>query len=348
MDSTQIDQILTEQAQVNPFSGAILIKRKAEIIHAQGYGMAYHAESIPNTINTRFGTASGTKTFTAAAICQLAEQGKIELSAPFINYINAENLPRYDPGVTIHHLLTHTSGIPDYLDEDLMTDEDMLALLAKFPLFTLRSPGDYLKMFPGSEMHFKPGERFRYCNGAYILLALIVEQQSGIPYQQYVEQNVFACAGMTDSGFFEMDRLPERTAFGYLHDAATDTWRTNIFALPIIGAGDGGAYVTAPDMVKFWDALLGYRLLSKEMTEAMLTPHIVAGEPGDNKHYGYGVWITTDDTGGIMRYSAIGGDMGVSFISAFFPQHDMLVTVVGNTNGATSPVFDKICSLILG
>lgn len=346
MNSTLIDQIIIEQEQANPFSGAILVRLKDETVYARGYGLAYRAESIPNTINTRFGTASGTKTFTATAICQLVEQGKVILAAPLTEYIKAD-LPQYDPGVTVHHLLSHTSGIPDYLDEEVMTDEDYNALFARVPIYTLRSPVNYLQMFPAGEMNFKPGERFRYCNGAYILLALIVEQQSGIPYQQYVEQNVFARAGMTESGFFEMDRLPERTALGYLHDTETNTWRTNIFSLPIIGGGDGGAYVTAPDMAKFWDALLGYRLLSKEMTDAMLTPHTAAGAPGENKHYGYGMWITTDSTGGVLRYSAIGGDLGVSFISSVIPQHNTLVTIVGNTNGPTKAVFDKICKVIL-
>jgi CubicO group peptidase (beta-lactamase class C family) len=347
MNSTQIDQIIAEQAQANPFSGAILVRRNDETVHAQGYGLAYRPESIPNTINTRFGTASGTKTFTATAICQLAEQGKIDLNAPITDYITADNLPKYNPGVTVHHLLSHTSGIPDYLDEDLMSDEDMLALFVKFPAHTLRRPIDYLPMFPAREMHFTPGERFRYCNGGFVLLSLIVEQQSGMPYQQYVEQNVFARAGMTDSGFLEADRLPERTALGYLHDAETNIWRSNIFSLPVIGCGDGGSYITAPDMVKFWDALLGYRLLSETMTEAMLTPHTVAGEPGENKHYGYGVWITTDSAGAISRYSAIGGDMGVGFISSVFPHQNTLVTVVANTNNVTSSVFDKICNVIL-
>lgn len=325
-----VEKIIARQEQ--PFSGVVMVRRGGEVVHAQGYGLAHRTEEIPNRINTRFGTASGTKTFTAAAICQLAEAGKIDLDAPINTYIR-EELPRYDPGVTVHQLLSHTSGIADYLDDDL-SDEDYAALFARYPVYTLRGPSDYLPMFPDG-MAFKPGEHFVYNNGAYILLALLVETQSGMPYSQYVEENVFARADMTDSGFFESDHLPARTALGYLADKGDGIWRTNVFLLPIRGGGDGGAYVTAPDMSRFWDALHSDQLMSVAMRERMLSIQATnADDPTD--HYGYGVWITTDagvtDTAKqIIRYGAIGEDQGVTFSSVVLPQHDSVVTVISNT-----------------
>ncbi|GAB4508248.1 MAG: serine hydrolase [Anaerolineae bacterium] len=320
-----VEKIIAEQEQA--FSGVVMVRRGGEIIHAKGYGLAHRAEEIPNRIDTRFGTASGTKTFTATAVCQLADAGKIDLGAPISYYIR-EGLPKYDPGVTVHQLLSHTSGIADYLDDDL-NDADYAALFARYPVHTLRGPTDYLPMFPDG-MAFKPGERFVYNNGAYILLALLVETQSGMPYATYVEENVFARAGMSDSGFFESDHLPARTALGYLADKGDGIWRTNVFLLPIRGGGDGGAYVTAPDMRKFWDALHNDQLMSKTMRERMLSIQATdADDPTDN--YGYGVWIKTDATGRITWYGAIGADQGVAFSSVVLPQHDSLVTVISNT-----------------
>jgi len=212
-------------------------------------------------------------------------------------------------------------------------------------VYTLRGPADYLPMFPDG-MAYQPGERFVYNNGAYILLALLVERQSGMPYAQYVEENVFARAGMRDSGFFESDQLPARTALGYLADKGDGIWRTNVFLMPIRGGGDGGAYVTAPDMGKFWDALLGDQLVSKPMREQMLSIQASdADAPTEN--YGYGVWIMTDAAGQITQYAAIGGDQGVDFTSTLMPQHDSLVTIIGNTKGPTWALFRDLRAAIM-
>lgn len=337
-----VERIIAEQEQ--PFSGVVMVRRGGEVVHAKGYGLAHRAEGIPNRIDTRFGTASGTKTFTATAVCQLAEAGKIDLDSPIRNYIR-EGLPKYDPDVTVHQLLSHTSGIADYLD-DALSAEDYAALFTRYPVHTLRGPADYLPMFPDG-MAFRPGERFVYNNGAFILLALLVETQSGMPYAKYIEENVFARAGMGDSGFFESDHLPARTALGYLPDKGDGIWRTNVFLLPIRGGGDGGAYVTAPDMNRFWDALFGDQLVSKPMRERMLRIHATnADDPTD--HYGYGVWITTDGAGQITRYTAIGVDHGVDFASTLIPQHNSVVTVISNTKGPTWALFRHLCAAIMG
>lgn len=337
-----VDKIIAEQEQ--PFSGVVMVRQGGKVTHAKGYGLAHRAEEIPNRIDSRFGTASGTKTFTATAVCQLAAAGKIDLDAPISEYIR-EGLPRYDSGVTVHQLLSHTSGIADYLDDDL-SDEDYAALFARYPVYTLRGPADYLPMFPDG-MAFKPSERFVYNNGAFILLALLVETQSGMPYAKYVEENVFARAGMSDSGFFESDHLPARTALGYLPDNGDGIWRTNVFLLPIRGGGDGGAYVTAPDIGKFWDALLGDQLVSKSIRERMLSIQATVPD-GPTDKYGYGVWIMTDGAGHITRYAAIGGDQGVAFASAMMPEHDSLVTVISNTKGPTWTLFRHLCAAVTG
>jgi CubicO group peptidase (beta-lactamase class C family) len=176
---------------------------------------------------------------------------------------------------------------------------------------------------------FAPGERFAYSNGGYVVLALVIERLSGMAFVDYVQQNVFRQAGMLDSGFFAFDRLPERTATGYLHED-DGTWRSNIYSIPVIGGGDGGAFVTAPDMSRFWDALLNHALLSPAMTATLLTPHISTSR--QDRFYGYGLWV--DQTGGqITRYMALGGDPGVMFTSLVLPPRGLECTILGNVEG---------------
>ena len=145
---------------------------------------------------------------------------------------------------------------------------------------------------------------------------------------------------MADSGYFATDRLPGRTAYAYIRNP-DGTWRTNFFAVPIVGAPDGGAYTTAPDMVKFWRALAGYRLLGAETTELMLTPHVEAGRHPPCTHYGYGVWIEMAG-GRIRKYFVEGFDPGVAMRSAFHPDRDMVFTIFGNTSRAMWPLYSRI------
>ena len=191
-------------------------------------------------------------------------------------------------------------------------------------------------------MKFEPGRRFSYNNGGYVLLGLAVEDASGMPYADFIERHVFARAGMTDSGFFEMNALPDRTAYGYLDDG-----RTNIYEVPIKGMPDGGAFVTAPDMSSFWDALLGHRLLRPDVTSAFLSPHVAADPGGDDeRHYGYGLWMAVED-GVVSRYTSSGADPGVAFLSARFIVENVELTILGNTESDAWPLFAILKQAIL-
>jgi CubicO group peptidase (beta-lactamase class C family) len=194
-------------------------------------------------------------------------------------------------------------------------------------------------------MKFAPGERFGYSNAGFIVLGMIVEQHTGMRFGEYVEQHVFARAGMTDSGYFALDRLPGRTAYGYIEDDA-GAWHTNIYSIPVIGQGDGGPFVTAPDMAKFWSALFAHRLLSPAMTEGYLHPHIAAESETPNWHYGYGIFmVKEDDT--VTQYFGIGGDPGTTFVSVFYKQHRLHGTIIGNTESPTWPLFSAMINTAL-
>ncbi|MEE8292299.1 MAG: serine hydrolase domain-containing protein [Candidatus Tectomicrobia bacterium] len=341
MDAARIAAAIVAQDQTSPFSGVVLIQEHGQTVFGQGYGFANRAESIPNTLHTRFGMASGCKIFTGIAICQLVEKGLLAFDARLKDCLDIV-FPAFAPNITVHHLLTHSSGIPDYFDEEVM--EDYEALWHHRPMYNIRTPRDFLPLFQHERMKFAPGEQFSYSNAGFIVLGLIVEQQTAMSFPAYVETSIFAPCGMTDSGYFAMDQLPTRTAYGYMENKADKTWKTNIYAVPIVGGPDGGAFTTAPDMVKFWTALLTHQLFGNASTTAQFfTPHIGVENTPRHTLYGYGVWMTQQ--AGAVSYYVIGEDPGAQLLSTVYPEQGLLITVMGNTDKPIWPLYNEIESI---
>lgn len=327
MDVNLLRRVVADQG-ANGFAGAVLIRQDRHSIVEEAFGAANRSEGIPNSPATRFGIASGAKLFTAVAINQLVDAGQLALDARLVDYLPYP-FPQFDPGVTIHHLLTHTAGVPDYFDEDVI--DDFESLWANQPMYRIRRLADFLPLFQDRPMQSAVGERFHYNNAGYILLGLVVEQITGQPFSDYVAEHVLVPARMTDSGYFEMDALPPKTAHGYI-DLPDGRWKTNIYSIPAKGGADGGVYVTIKDMATAWDALLEHRLLSPASTARLLTPHV--GADDDNWYYGYGVWIDQRDRE-IFKYYLMGYDPGANFHSAVFPTLGTMVVVCSNrTDGA--------------
>lgn len=327
--SEDLNQLLIEKSIEVHYSGTVFAKQNDSQFKFCN-GDANRSEQLQNTINTRFGIASGCKLFTAIAIGQLVDKGLLTFDTRLSDCLSIK-FPQFDPHITIHHLLTHSSGIPDYFDEAVMDDfED---LWKQYPMYHMRTLTDFLPLFLNQAMMFSPGERFHYNNAGFIVLGLVVEQQTGESFTNYVEKNIFAPCGMKRSGYFSMDCLPSNTAMGYI-DEEDGSWRTNTFALPIKGGADGGAYVTAPDMVRLWESLFGNLLLESATLNALLTPHIATDE--DDEHYGYGIWINKSG-GDIFKYHVMGYDPGVCFHSGYYPQSNLTLVVTCNkSSGAYS------------
>ncbi|SES40319.1 serine hydrolase [Psychrobacillus sp. OK032] len=316
------------------FSGSILIKQRRQILAKSSYGYANRADKVENEIRTRYGIASGCKIFTAVAISQLVEEGKLSFDTKLKECLDS-SFPNFDESITIHHLLTHTSGIPDYFDEEIMDDFEELWI--ESPMYHMRSLSDFLPLFQQAQMKFSPGEKFHYNNAGFIVLGLIIEKVSGLEFKDYVQKHIFEKAEMTDSGYFALDSLPGKTAIGYI-DHEDGTWRTNMYSLPIQGGSDGGAFVTVGDMLKFWEALTNHVLLSESLTKTLLTPHVQ--EQADD-FYGYGVWIKKkDDT--IFKYHLMGYDPGVCFHSAYYPETDIQLAVCANISSGAYKILNEI------
>ncbi|MDX3191533.1 serine hydrolase [Streptomyces sp. MN03-5084-2B] len=296
-----------------PFSGVVLVSRGDEILLAEASGYAHIAHGVENTIDTRFAIASGTKGLTALVVVGLVAEGRLQLSTRARDVLG-EDLPLIDDRVTVEHLLTHTSGIGDYCDEEAGPP----------PTPLLATSADYLAALDGFPQQFPPGERFRYNNGAFVVLALIAERISGIPFADLVRTRVTEPAGMTDTEFLRSDALPARTATGYLEDG-----RTNVFSLPVVGHGDGGSYSTAPDFRKFWPALLDGRILPREWVDRMLRPHA--------EGYGLGFWLPRP---GVVRLE--GGDHGVTFRSTHEPSSGLTATLISNNHRGGGPLLGRL------
>ncbi|MCM2983934.1 serine hydrolase [Niallia sp. FSL W8-0951] len=307
----------------NKFSGTILIKKAENNLFSASYGYANRSDNIKNTIDTRFGIASGCKLFTSIAICQLVEKGKLSFESKLEDCLPII-FPNFNKDITIHHLLTHTAGIPDYFDEEIMDDFEELWI--DLPMYHIRKLTDFLPLFQNKPMKSSAGEKFHYNNAGYILLGLVIEEVSKMSFTDFIEENIFKKVGMQNSGYYELDALPKNTALGYI-DLPNNKWRTNIYSLPAKGGADGGAFVTALDMSSLWNALLTNQLLSDEYTSKLLTPFIQTKK--STGFYGYGLWIEKKENA-IFKYHIMGYDPGVNFHSAFYPKSQIHTVICSN------------------
>lgn len=323
-------------ADIN-FSGVVLADQNGKEIVSQTYGLRNRAEELENNIQTRFGIASGCKLFTAIAICQLVDKGIIEFTTPLRDCLSHRN---FDENITIHHLLTHTSGVADYFDESVMDDfED---LWKEVPMYKMTRLKDFLPLFQHQPQRFTPGESFHYNNAGFILLGLVIEEKTGQSFTDYVQSHIFEPCKMADSGYFTFDRLPKNTATGYIDNSEDGTWRTNIYSLPIRGGSDGGAYITAEDMFKLWDNLINEKLLKKETTKLLFTPHV---QVEDDEYYGYGIWIEKKQEE-IFKYHVMGYDPGVSFASSFYPSLNLTVVIPSNQSSGPHNILRELEDII--
>lgn len=312
-------------AAANRFSGAVRVDRADEIELALAYGLADRAHEIANTLDTQFGIASGTKGLTALAVVSLIEEGVLALSTTARSVLgNALPLVRDD--VTVEHLLAHRSGIGDYLDEE--TEYDIADYVMPVPAQELATTEQYLAVLDGHETKFPPGERFAYSNGGYVLLALIAERASAVPFDELVRRRVCKPAGMDDTDFLRSDELPGRAAVGYL---TNDGSRTNVFHLPVRGSGDGGIYSTVGDVSSFWRAFFAGRIVSGGWVTEMTRTH---SELPESKGYGLGFWIDRSSEAVVLE----GSDAGVSFRTVHDPERTVTHTVISNTSAGAWPI----------
>jgi CubicO group peptidase (beta-lactamase class C family) len=319
----QVERAATESG----FSGVVRVDRggAAEVLLARG--LADRARGVAMTPDTRLAIASGTKGFTALAAMSLVADGTLALTTP-VRELLRDDLPLVAADVTVGHLVAHTSGIGDYLDED-ENDFDVSDYLMPVPVHRLRSAEDYLAVLGGYDTRFPAGERFTYNNGGYVVLAIVIERASGVPYHDLVHQRVLGPAGLADTCFPRSDSPTGADALGYVEVDGAE--RLNVLHLPLRGVGDGGMATTVADMHRFWEALFAGRILPAETVATMVRSQRETDD--DEQRYGLGFWVTA--AGAPML---IGSDAGISFRSEHDPVAGTTYTVIGNTSNGAWPV----------
>jgi CubicO group peptidase (beta-lactamase class C family) len=314
------------------FSGVISVFRDASPVFSEAYGYRDIKNRLPNTTATRFGIASGTKVFTALGIGVLVDQGLISLGTT-IQEIDRAYTGFVDEQATILHLLTHTSGIYDYYDEEIEQDYDSFSV--EIPWCELDTPSDYYPLFEGRAMKFRPGERYAYSNGGYVFLGMLIEKLTGMLYRDFIGEHVLQAAHMHRSGFYAFHDLPENTANGYLEDRRT----TNIYQLPPRGGGDGGMYTTTEDLCAFWDRLFSHGILSPALTETYLHTH---WRFNDRDGYACGLYKRLDDS----MFSIVGGDAGVGFDSRYLVRERLTINVLSNITNGENGIRDVVLGFL--
>lgn len=316
----KIDELLSKYNEYGQFNGSALVAENGKVIFKKGYGSANIEWNIPNQPDTKFRLGSITKQFTALLIVKLAEEGKIKLDVPITAYL--QEYPKETGGkITIHNLLTHSSGIPNYTSVPNFLKEK-----ARNPY----SPGDFVKTFSNLPLEFKPGEKFAYSNSGYFLLGYIIEKITGKTYEQYLQETIFTPLKMLNSGYDHSDVTIKNRAAGY------EKQGKKIINAPYLDMSipyaAGSLYSTAEDLYIWDQALYTTKLLSEKSIESLFKPYIKSG----GAFYGYGWFVEEADNAekGKLKIVGHGGGInGFNTIISRVPADKNLIVLLNNTGG---------------
>jgi len=331
-----IQSYLDSLAAENKLSGAILVAKDGVPIASKASGVASKTTNAPITLETKFNLGSMNKMFTGIAITQLAQNGKLNFNDPINKHL--PDYPNKDIGakVTIHQLLTHTSGMGSYTNDKFRTERTKLTTIAAhFPLFV------------NDPLSFSPGEKFEYSNSGYMVLGAIIERVSGQDYYTYIRDHIFRPAGMASSGFYEPGKEIPNLAIGYTRmgpdGKPTEQFRENTDTLEIRGGPAGGGYSTVEDLVRFHIALRNFKLLNRDYTELATKGKVDA--PGPIGRYAYGFGDKVFDGKHIVGHN--GGWPGVAANFEMYPELGYTSVILMNTDPpAMMPVIMQLRKLI--
>ena len=323
------------------FSGVVLISKGPRTIFHRAYGFAEKGFRVPNRPDTKFNLASMNKMFTSLAVAQLVAAGKFsfadKLGTVLPEYPNKQAADK----ITIHHLLTHTSGLGDFFGNPEFRPHRE----------RYQNPLDYFPLFANDPLRFEPGARFSYSNAGYIVLGAIVERHSGENYFDYVRKHIFLPAGMSDTDSYELTEVVPNLAVGYAHfeddPMGADPRRSNIAFLPWKGSPAGGGYSTAPDLLKFALALRAHKFLNEEFTELVTSPKLpMAGSPR-KADYGYGFTSQAVSGREIRGHGGGGANSGINSALEIFWNGSYTVIVLGNYDSPAAEVIaHQICEFL--
>jgi CubicO group peptidase (beta-lactamase class C family) len=323
--NSRMDQIMQSYASKQQFIGTALVARGGEVLFSKGYGPADVEWDVPNAPNTKFRLGSLTKQFTAASILLLEERGKLSVNDPVKKYL--PDAPAAWDKITIFHLLTHTSGIPNF------TSFPDYPKLEPFPA----TAKELVARFQDKPLEFAPGEKWNYSNSGYVLLGYLIEKITGGTYQKFVNENIFTPLGMKDSGYDSNTAVISHRASGYAHgpNGLENAGYVNM-TVPLSA---GGLYSTTEDLLKWEQGLFGGKLLSAASLEKMTTPF--------KNNYAFGVGV--EDRAGHKVISHNGGIEGFNTQLEYYPADKLTVAVLANVQGAPlGPITSQLAAVAHG
>jgi len=320
-----MDQIVQSYVADTKFMGSVLVARDGNVILDKGYGFADLEWHIPNSPSTKFRLGSITKQFTAASILLLEERGQLKIDDPAKQYL--PEAPAAWDKVTIHHLLTHTSGIPNFTSfPDYRSTEG-----------TPTTPEQLVARFRDRPLNFQPGDRWEYSNSGYVLLGYLIEKISGQSYRDFVQENIFTPLAMNDSGYDSNSAVIPRRASGYAPSAnGLANARYIDMSIPFSA---GGLYSTTGDLLRWEQGLFGGKVISAASLGRMTTPF--------KDNYAFGLAVRTLNGQKVIDHN--GGIEGFNTEMAYYPDDKLTVIVLGNLNGgAPGEIASKLASVAHG
>jgi CubicO group peptidase (beta-lactamase class C family) len=344
-----IDHLVEDLSIKDAFSGTVLIAKGDKVLYHKAVGLANKEQKSPNNMDTKFNVGSMNKMFTSVAIAQLVEKNKLNFADKLITHL--PNLPATTFGdITIEQLLTHSAGTGDFFT---------------FPKFeaiadTAKTIGTYVNIGLEEPLLFKAGTKTQYSNYGFILLGAVIERVSGMSYYDYVKQNIFEPANMTNTDFSERDKAHNNLALGYMGPPhmpgqapmpmpANVKREVNTHELEVKGGSAGGGYSSAIDFHKFSMALLSGKLVSAKMLEnitkgkVVLLPGIKERNMPEVKYgYGFGEIIRNN----IRIFGHTGGAPGVDGQLEIYPDAGYTVVALSNYDRATMPIMRMIQDVI--
>jgi CubicO group peptidase (beta-lactamase class C family) len=324
-DTARMDQVIQPYVANHQFMGSVLVARDGQVIYSKGYGSANLEWDVPNTPGTKFRLGSVTKQFTAASILLLEERGKLSVSDPVKKHL--PGAPAAWDKITIFHLLTHTSGIPNF---------------TSFPEYKKLQPfattsEQLVAHFRDKPLDFEPGEKWQYSNSGYLLLSHLIEKITGDSYEKFVKENLFTPLGMKDSGYDSNAAVIPHRASGYV--SGKNGFENAGFIHMSIPQGAGALYSTTEDLLKWEQGLFGGKLLKAASLQKMITPF--------KSNYAFGLQV--EMVGGHKVIEHGGGIEGFNTELAYYPDNKLTVVVLGNVNGgAPGDIARKLAALAHG
>jgi len=332
----KIDRIFQEFVQQDDFQGAVLVGHQGNILYQQAFGQANREWDIPNTIDTKFNLASISKQFTAALILQLVEQGKLDLSETILDYFPDY---RQDVGerVTLHQLLTHQSGIPNYTSLPYVWSDS---------LYRRYDSSELIQKFASGDLEFEPGTRYQYNNSGYLILSYIIEEVTGQPFEEVLDKRIVRPLGLKHTGVDEREEVLPRRAYGYNKTAAG---YQNVYSMYMPNLqGAGNLYGTIGDLYRWDQALYNNSVLSGKSLELMMRPYTDVNQqwiPPYENRYGFGVGVAKLPIGSQKNTTMIfhsGHIRGFSGFYSRFPEEEYAIIILSNTGEVSTARMNQI------